>query len=112
MLFSVGAAAVPRANGVPPQLAAASSATTTNSNCKCVNCDLSLIQQSYRAADQLFPLALQSPSSPPSEALPLQAVGGTAATATAAAGYCRRHRRLPSIESACAYDDMDKDTQV
>ena len=90
--------------------AAASSATTTNSNCKCVKCELGLIQQSARAADQLFPLAVESPSSPPSEALPLPAVGGTAAAA--AAGCCRRHRRLPSIESACAYDDMDKDTQV
>ena len=99
---------VPRANGVPPQLAAvaATTTTTTNGKCGCARCEFGLMHR----GDQLFPLAAESPSSPPSEPLGSKAVGG---------GCCghRRHGgggsdRLPSIESACAYDDMDKDTQV
>ena len=105
MLFATVPPVVPRANGVPPQLAAVA-ATTTNGKCGCARCEFGLMHR----GDQLFPLAAESPSSPPSEPLGSTAVGGC----------CHHHRRhggggsdrLPSIESACAYDDMDKDTQV
>ena len=103
---------MPRANGVPPQLAAAvgspnpTAAVTTNFKCKCARCEFGLIHR----GGQLFPLTAESPGSPPSEPLPL--VPGGTAIPPVAGGCCHRHGRVPSIESACAYDDMDKDTQV
>ena len=90
--------------------AAAAPVSTTDSSgggCKCARCEFGLIQQS----NQLFPLMAGSPSTPPPSGEPLPPAGGGTAAA-AAAGCCHRHCRLPSIESACAYDDMDKDTQV